>query len=83
MANKLIYIPNDDTQNYPFFRVQLVGETFGRLNKPIKIQLKSPKLLSKRIRTGYYKTLGTKVNDISKVNTIIEKDIRKIIKTLS
>ena len=28
MTNKLIYIPNDDTQNYPFFRLQLVVETF-------------------------------------------------------
>ena len=23
IAEKLIYIPNDDTQNYPFFRLQL------------------------------------------------------------
>ena len=24
-----MYIPNDDTQNYPFFRLKLVVETFG------------------------------------------------------
>ena len=28
MASKLIYIPNDDAQNYPFCRLQLVVETF-------------------------------------------------------
>ena len=29
MADKLIYIPNNDAQNYPFCRLQLVVETFG------------------------------------------------------
>ena len=29
MINKLMYIPNDVTQNYPFCRLQLVVETFG------------------------------------------------------
>ena len=39
MANKLMYnyIPNYDTQNYPFCRVQLLVEKFGhnqlKLNK--------------------------------------------------
>ena len=33
MADKLIYIPNDDTQNYPFYRLQLVFEKFGTLTK--------------------------------------------------
>ena len=28
MSNKLIYIPNDNTQNYPFCRLQLVVESF-------------------------------------------------------
>ena len=32
MADKLMYISNDDNQNYPFCR--LVVETFGKLNKP-------------------------------------------------
>ena len=26
MYDKLIYIPNDDTQNYPFYRLQLMVE---------------------------------------------------------
>ena len=26
-----MYIPNDDTQNYPFFRLQFVVEMFGHL----------------------------------------------------
>ena len=29
MANKLMYIPNYDTQNYPFYILQLVIEMFG------------------------------------------------------
>ena len=29
MADKLMYIPKDDTQNYIFCRLQLVVETFG------------------------------------------------------
>ena len=28
MADKLLYTPNDDTQKYPFCRLQLVVETF-------------------------------------------------------
>ena len=28
MAYKLMYIPNDDTQNYPFCRLKLVVEMF-------------------------------------------------------
>ena len=28
MADKLMYIFNDDTQNYPSYRLQLVVETF-------------------------------------------------------
>ena len=33
MADKLIYIPKDDTQNYPFCKLQLVVETFGHSTK--------------------------------------------------
>ena len=29
MADNLMYIPNDDTQNYPSCRLQLVDETLG------------------------------------------------------
>ena len=28
IADKFMYIPNDDTQNYPFCRLQIVVETF-------------------------------------------------------
>ena len=30
MANKLMYIPNDDTQNYLFCRLQYMVGTFGQ-----------------------------------------------------
>ena len=33
MADTLMYIPNDDTQNYPLCRLQLVVKTFGHSNK--------------------------------------------------
>ena len=33
MADKLIYIFNNDTQNYPFYRLKLVVETFEHLTK--------------------------------------------------
>ena len=40
MVDKLMYKPNDDTQNYPFCSVKLVVETFEHLIKqPIKIDL--------------------------------------------
>ena len=35
MAEELMYIPNANTQNWPFFKLQLVIETFGHsTNKP-------------------------------------------------
>ena len=64
MAYKLMYIHNDDTQNYPLCRLKLAVEAFYQfnlINQPIKIQNNSPKLLSQRIRKQYYKTLGTSV----------------------
>ena len=61
MAEKLMYIPNDDIQNYLFRRLKLVVEAFKHLkSQPIKIQ-KSPNLLSQWIRKRYHKTLGTGV----------------------
>ena len=37
MADKLIYILNDDTQNYPFCKLKLVVETLDtQLNKTTK-----------------------------------------------
>ena len=64
MADKLMYIPNDDTQNYPFCRLQLLVKMFGHSTfrtKQSKFNNKSPKLSSQWIRKSYYKTLGTKV----------------------
>ena len=31
MSDKLMYIPNDDTQKYPYYRLYVVVETFGHL----------------------------------------------------
>ena len=37
MADKLMYILNDDTQNYPFDRFKLKVETLKLMSQPIKI----------------------------------------------
>ena len=61
IADRLMYIPDDDTQNYTFSRFRLVVEKFEHfMNQQIKIRWKSPKLLSQPIRKHYYKTLGTR-----------------------
>ena len=56
MADKLMYCPNDDNQNYSFSRLQLGG---GKLMIQQKNQnsIKVPKL----IEATYKKTLGTSV----------------------
>ena len=50
MADELMYIPNSDTQKYPFYRLQLVAET---LNEPSNQNLikfpKFVKLTNKKI----------------------------------
>ena len=58
MTDKLMYVPNYDTHNYPYCRLQLVVRTLKLMNQLIKIHKKSLKLVSKRIRNRYYKTLG-------------------------
>ena len=47
MADKCMYIPNDDTQNNPFCRIKLVFETFKHpLNKPAyQNSVKAPKVV--------------------------------------
>ena len=55
MADKLIYIPNDDAQNNWFKRLNTIID-----NSTNNYSLKSPKILNQRIRKRYYKTLGTK-----------------------
>ena len=52
MAGKLMYIHNDDTQNYPFSRLQLVVDTHlsDETNQNL---IKFSKLLGQRIRKGY------------------------------
>ena len=59
MTDKLMYTPNDDTQNYSFFRLQFFVEAFGHSNEPIKQNsIKVSQGIRKRY---YYKTLGTSV----------------------
>ena len=44
MVDKIMYIPNDDTQNYPFCTLQSVDKlTLNLMNRRNKIQLKFPK----------------------------------------
>ena len=53
MADKLLYIPDNDTQNYPFCRLKLVVET---LKPPIN---EVPKVVEPTNKN--YKTLGASV----------------------
>ena len=63
------------SQNSLLCRLQLVVETFGHSSQqPIKIQWKSPKLLSQRIRKRHYKTLGSSVIN-SLLSTLSLKNI--------
>ena len=55
MADELIYIPNDDTLNNPFCKLQLVVGKLGHYTEWTN-QSKF-----KWIRKLYYKTLGTSV----------------------
>ena len=48
MADKLMYIPNDNTENYLFCRLQSAVETFGHLTW----------------WTNQFKTLGTSVKTV-------------------
>ena len=55
-----MYIPNVDTQNYPFHRLQLVGKTYGtQLNKPTnQNSFKVPKVVRQIImKTALYNCL--------------------------
>ena len=61
MADKLLYIPNEDTQNYPFCRLQLVVLTFGHSEMNLSNFYKSPQSFKANERKRYYKTLGTSV----------------------
>ena len=61
-----MYIPNDDTQNSPFCRLQLVVKNLDTQidESTDKNLLKFPKVaepMKKEIRNRYYKTLGTSV----------------------
>ncbi len=49
MADKLFYVPNDVTQNYLFFRLQLVDETLGHSTEWINLSnsLIVPKVVHK------------------------------------
>ena len=49
MDDKLMYIPNDDIQNYTFCRLELAIETFGHLNNEPTNQIQVVELTNKKI----------------------------------
>ena len=64
MTEKLIYIPNDNTQITPssVYYNYWLKRLDTQLNDPTNQNLvKVPKLLGQRIRIDYWKTLGTGV----------------------
>ena len=60
MADKLMFIPHDDAQNYSFCISKLGVETLNtQLNDLTKKNsLQAPKLLSQRLRKRYQKFWG-------------------------
>ena len=56
-----MYISNDETQNYPFCILKLVVESMNTNKTNNQNWLKSPTLLSRRIRIRCFKTFGTSV----------------------
>ena len=52
MADKLMYISNDDTQNYTFCRLQLVVETFGKPTNPNLIKV--PRVVDSNNKKSLY-----------------------------
>ena len=67
MADKLMNIPSDDTQNYPFCRLQLVVETiwhsisWNNQSNAIKV----PKVVKPTNKKTLLKTLRTSVSYLS------------------
>ena len=63
MADKLMYIPNDNTKITPSvsynLRFKHVDTQFNKSTN--QNSLKSPKLLSQQISKRYYRTLGTSI----------------------
>ena len=59
MADKLVYIPNNDSQNYSFCNLQLVVETLDTQFKETTNQnfIKVPKVVKQR----YYNSIRTSV----------------------
>ena len=55
-----MYIPNDDTLDYPFCRLQLIVETFGNGTQWIKLKLTN---VSKVIKPTNKKTLSLNFGD--------------------
>ena len=79
LADKLMYIPNDVTQNYPFCRLRLVVETFEHSTKWIN-QLKFnkvPKIVKPMNTKRYYQTLGTSVINSPMSPTFSESNQRQ------
>ena len=60
MPDKLVFIPNDDAQNYPSVDYNYWLKSFATQLNESKFN-KFPKLLRHQIKKRYYKTLGTSV----------------------
>ena len=56
MSDKLIYILNADTQNYPFYRLKLVVKTFEHeLNEPIyQNSINAPKVVKPTTKKMFF-----------------------------
>ena len=56
-----MYIPNDDTQNYPFFKLHFVVETFARNKQINQNSIKGPQVVKLPNKQTLLKDFGTSV----------------------
>ena len=64
LSDKSRYIPNKETQNNHFCRLQLVIETFGQFDEPTnQNSMKVPKVVKLMNKKTLFKTLGPSVTN--------------------
>ncbi len=74
MNDKFMYISNDDAQNYPFWRLQLLIETFGHWTKwPNQNSIKVPKVIMPTNTEMLLKDFGDYCNKQPNVPSLPDK----------
>ena len=79
MTDTLMYIPNDNTKNYPLCRLQLMVETFGHSTKwTSQLKFNKSKQFRPMNKKRYCKTLGTSVINDKRPNVASFPDEKNV-----